>query len=69
MDASSTPANSAARAMRHTDMPAARITVNSLPRASAPSPTSVPIRELIGSRAQACCGRFSSTKPSASIAV
>ena len=45
---SSMPAIATEPAIRHTEMPAARITVSSLPRASAPSPSSEPISTPIG---------------------
>ncbi len=66
---SSSAAMSTDPAMRHTEMPAARMTVSSLPRASEPSPSSAPMSTLIGMSSKSCCGRFSNTNQNASSAV
>ncbi len=52
------PAMSTVPAMRATEMPVARMTVTSLPRASEPRPSSEPMRAAIGSSSNACCGMF-----------
>ena len=56
-------------AMRHTEIPAARITVSSLPRASEPRPSNAPMSTAIGMVSYICCGMFSSTNQNASSAV
>ncbi len=55
---SRSPAMSTVPHRRATEIPVARITVISLPRANEPSPTSAPISTVTGSRSKACCGRF-----------
>ncbi len=55
--------------MRATEIPVARMTVNSLPRAMEPSPTSEPMSTVIGRSSYACCGRFSSVNHKALSAV
>ena len=66
---SKVPAMATEPATRHTDRPAARITVSSLPRASEPSPISEPMRTPMGSSSYTCCGMFSTTNQKASSAL
>jgi len=66
---SSAAAMSAVPARRTIETPVARMTINSLPRAREPNPSSEPMSTVIGSNSNACCGRFRSVYHNASTAV
>ncbi len=56
-------------AMRATEIPVARITVSSLPRANEPRPSREPMSTAMGRSSNACCGTFRRVNHSALSAV